>query len=504
MKKLLLIAFSLLLAINCGFSQTPDYQWLISNSNGKNGTITPPIPAINNYVTSVTIGNQFNLNGVSSPISGLTPAHKNDLFIIYSDGNHYNSRYSPDAGVFFNGIAGPTVWSHNFETPSSTAVRYLYLSKRYEGDELPTGVRVSSGPVSGAYSLGTTSSSLLSSSHNVVIGRDITLIINNQQLLDKTHGDTEGVYTLEFDGLRPAGSSTIYTVDFMDLMPVFMIGSSPSAVYTNYQIESGTNSIVLHPTTNAPYEYVNLRNNSRALAYGPTGDSPNFYAVFTIKHNGVAVVPSHEQAILNSYDPNFLQVLSISEESDHYIVKYHLEFENTSSSVAANTLKVKIIFPPGFQLPHHIEWFAKHVNWGGHMDPMTGVPNGYEFTFNPNASIIHTVGDPNSGSAFIEFKVKVTGIDVANASNSLRLGTPTVQFDSNDPYPVVEFRDLINCIPENSRLNCTRPVAMAKSKCLDLLCWVFLFAAIVITIAVIVGLLILLRLSRNSRTRPRP
>jgi len=480
-------------------SSQADLQWLISNRKGKSGLTITPTATSNQFENTLT--SPFTLEGVSVPNISGDPRRRNELFIIYTDGTNTNTWDNPVANNFFDGT-GSAGTTHPFNPPAPPA--YLYLTNRYEEDDPRGSVRAKTRTETNPIPLPLTTSGLLSSSHEVVIGRDITLIIDYNQLPDQNKENPGGSYTLEFNGLRPKNDTTIYPVDFMDLMPVFAIGTSTSAVYTNYQVESGANatSIVLQPG-NAQYEYVNLRNNARAYAYGPTGNTPNYYANFTIKRNGVAVAPPLERAILNSYDPNFLQVLSISEESDHYVVKYHLEFENTSTSVAAETLKVKVILPTGFQLPHAIEWVAKHTACHGRMDPIPGESNGYEFTFESNDPIIQSV-DPNSGIAFIEFKVKVTGIDVANADNSLRLGTPTVQFDSNDPYPVTEFRDLVNCAPENSRLSCARPVTMATSKCMDMLCWVFLFAAIIITIAVIVGLLILLQISRYLRNHPRP
>jgi hypothetical protein len=505
MKTHLLCLFLLFLFHQSSNSQSDDRQWLIWDGKGKNGSTTSP--PYNTFGTS-PIGAPFTLRFVSTPNVTVQPSARNALFIIYNDGSHFNTINDAATGLFYQGPRPyPDNTNHTFTLPGTTTPKYMYLTNRYEGDDDPATVRaVSSGfPGGTSNSPGQTLSPILSSTHNVALGRDITLIINldSIQILSPPNQEGKNNYTLEINKFRDLHSGTTYTTpDFMDLKDVFKIGSSASAVYSNVLSGPGPNSIDLN-VNSGHYEYVNLRNNSYAGGLGPTGDIPNYEAIFTIMHNG-AVVREHRQPILNSYDPNFLQVLSITEESDHYIVKYHLEFENTSSSVEADTLKVKIILPQGFQLPHHIEWFAKHLPWDGDMDPIPSVPNGYEFTFNPNASIIHTVGDPNSGSAFIEFDLKVTGIDVANASNSLRLGTPTVQFDSNDPYPVVEFRDLVKCVPENSRLVCARPVTMATSKCLDMLCWVFLFAAIVITIAVIIGLLILLQISRNSRSRPRP
>jgi len=446
MKKLLLISFGLLLAINYGLSQPQEYQWLIWNGNGKYGTstpTTPPFTPYNNYTTTIT--NQFNLNGVLSPTAGQSPAHKNDLLIIYSNYQHYNSRISSPTGVFFNGTSGPTVSSHDFNTPTGTSVRYMYLTKRYEGDELPTNVRLSSTAGSGAYSVGTTTPGLLSANHDVVFGKDITLIINYGSIKQNFPG--EGSITLDFAGIRPhAGGSIIPNQDFLDLKPVFgdNLSNLKTAVYPNPSVDPETgNYITLQPDTTS-YRYVNLKPNVNINNF-PTGEKgqPLWDAVFTLTKGDVTVDRIAEPIML-SHDPNFLKVVSICQASDGgYIVKYHLQFENDGIG-PADSLSAILTFPPQFDLSclTDKEWYAAGLGCKGRI-----IKNGRvcTFKFREHGQLMSKFKHKDKSYGFVIFTVKVNPpIDVRDVGVSLELTDPTVIFDGVY-YKLNLFYDLRKC-----------------------------------------------------------
>src|SRR5687768_15428823 len=97
MKKYLLIPIALILFLPIAYCQFPDLQWLISDNLGKEGTTTSN--NLNNYVNPIP--HKFTVQGVRHPDLSLSPQPRNDIFIIYTDGSHYNSRYLPGSGIFY-------------------------------------------------------------------------------------------------------------------------------------------------------------------------------------------------------------------------------------------------------------------------------------------------------------------------------------------------------------------------------------------------------------------
>src|SRR5688572_20258426 len=82
---------------NNSFSQIRDNQWLIWNTRGKQSTNSN---SLNVYPSTNVLTNDFSLNGVKSPDIGNIPDARIDLFIIYKNGEHFNSRYLADPQYF--------------------------------------------------------------------------------------------------------------------------------------------------------------------------------------------------------------------------------------------------------------------------------------------------------------------------------------------------------------------------------------------------------------------
>jgi hypothetical protein len=156
-----------------------DCQWLISNGNGKS-----------NYDAGKTeynnsVSNKFTLWEVSMPDKNINLNAANDVFIIYKDGNHFNSRSMSSLGRFFDADVASDVMNHNFSAASS--VGYMYLTDIYESDDPPDMVRVTDGNDADGdvNSIGVTDAALLSADHHVVLTKDITIIVNIGALTDK-------------------------------------------------------------------------------------------------------------------------------------------------------------------------------------------------------------------------------------------------------------------------------------------------------------------------------
>ncbi|MEO6132637.1 MAG: hypothetical protein ABIQ02_12375 [Saprospiraceae bacterium] len=449
MKLKLFFSLGLILVTNLSYSQIEN-QWLIWNTSGRDGTVPGP----NNFVSPIST--QFTLMGIIPPDRVTNPKAKNDIFVIYADGQHFNSRAMNSPVYFYNAAdftASPMVTDHKFVKDSLITglakVQYLYLTNRYEGDDPPASVRAlsnSHGNTTTPYTISTTKSPMLSADHDVVLNKDISVIINYDSLRAFITKESQGeaTYELSFDGIQRKGSLSVsYGIDVLNLQPVFgtSITSPLAAVYNGSTLPPPAGErIPLNPGLDH-YGYINLRKTSTAFPPLSNGD-PQVYAVFTLTKNN-QFVRALAEPIRASHDPNYLEVKSICQAADgSYIVTYHLQFENTST-VQANKLKVKVEFPPQFDLSclKIVTWHVVQACTGSLK--ITG--NTCMFIFKNIFSIIHDPTDISKGIGYVEFKVKVTaGFNLADPVNSLALGTPTVYFDQLD-FPLEEFRDLVVC-----------------------------------------------------------
>ncbi len=462
MKNQFCLLFCLFYTFSHLYSQ-PEKQWLIWNRLGKNGINTSNQ---NVYPTSPAINLGFTLSGVRPADFAHVPGARNDLFIIYTDGTNLNSRYvTPTGPGFFytssdiNSAGVAVVMNHSFKKPSGAGVGYLYLTNRYEEDDLPASVKAVSSQLSSApntYILPASTSPALSASHEVVYNKDITLIVDHLRLNpDNSKRDT---FELLFDGIRNRTTGIITGGhDFLDPSKVFGTNlTSLSAVYPGMPSPSGTAERILFTSANN-FSYINLKPNNNITAYGPdisdTLGKPRYDALFTVTRNGVPIAQLPEP-IRISHDPNFLRVESICRTSDGgYLIKYHLQFENVSETLTS-TLSAEVDFPSQFDLScvQAINWSAKGAPCLGDVHPPTSVPRRYTFDIEDKQLARCTPTAPHQGIGWIEFVVKLNpGIDPANLATSLHLDNPTVYFDSR-PFPIEEFRDLIICDYKGSEI----------------------------------------------------
>jgi hypothetical protein len=542
MKKLLLVTFSFLLILNYARSQSPENQWLIWNGAGKNGFDNTSYT--NTYATT-PISSSFSLTGVASPVlpSPVPPPDKyprNDLLVIYSDGNYFNTRYAALPGNFYSvssGGGGAAVTNHNFT--STRTIRYMYLTNRYEGDDLPSLVRAVGGlPAPGANVLATSSNDYIVANHDVVYGTDITLIINYDSIRHAV-ANQEPI-SLNFSGIKTPGGTLIPGQNFLDLQPVF--GPAPltikHAVYPNPSGDPGTSEEIPIEDAGGPYRYVNLRPNSNLNYFLPRPKESDFYkAVFTIKNGGLPI-GTLEEPIRLSHDPNFLRVESICKAADgSYLVSYRLQFENDGDGEAKD-LDADITFPPQFDLNCLVvhEWHVGGLGCRGDL-----IKNGstVKFDFKDHGKLVSKLNSLIGCIGFVTFTVRVNpGIDVTDTNVSLKLGVPTVFFDHH-PYPLNLFYDLLNCKedgkpsasssePEDQAskekkdtfnidhkdakaksalvsqpigsMHCSRPLSQGPCKCKDPFC----FKCVVGAFAIILILVILIRKKFKKTSPPVP
>ena len=514
------------------YGQNDDLQWLIWNAKGKwstNGTS----PETNKYTNPGSVlTSTMTFLGVSIPNTDANPDPRNDLFIIYDDGTHQNTRGVPGMTAFFAGMSSPIPTSTSFIAPAGKNILYGYQTNIYEGDDVPTGVRINNMSGSSPITLAVTSpATLISANHEVVFTKDITLIINNDSLLQAPDINQKELdtYVLTFDGVQEINApNSIWTgVNILDPKDIF--GTSESTRFPLYPLPSSSpvsaESISLDPTR-GPYSYVNLRPNTGAESYQPARDGTAKYrAIFTVYKNG-GFVSQHTEPIRFSHDPNFLQVLNIYRTSDGgHMVTYHLEFENTSTT-PTTYLRAEAVFPDHFDLTNInvVNWSAKGNPCGGRLDFDRRTPRRVIFDIDDHQLLRCTPTAPEQGKGFIEFKVKVNpGYDVRDISNSLELTNPNVFFD-NIPYLITDFRDLIECDnrhseepafthepnysgnPEAKFVNgpkglshvCSRPMSEPPTTCP---LWIWVLGGLLLLVLIVI---LIVRIMRKKPTPPPP
>jgi hypothetical protein len=448
MKNPLLCLMGILFLVQNAFGQ-PDKQWLIWNGLGKDGLNAGG--NMNNYSTAATyaINNNFTLKGVSQPNVSVNANARNDIFVIYADNTSFNSRYylsTTGQGFFYNAAAAAAT-EHNFSS-STGGIKYLYLTNRYEGDDLPEGVKVPSGnsAAGSAYSIMPIRPKILTADHDVVFDTDITVIIDLDSVRALNSGSTSLV-TLKYDAVEKISDGTITSgLNFLTLQPAFATsGALLRPDLPNDLLPSlSPMEVTLDLNAHSSLAYINFRPNLNAQTYGPDGrGNAKYRAVFTLNAGGST--RQLKEDIRAAHDPNFIRVDSICGNiDDGYSIFYHIEYEN-NSTVAEDDLKIEAEFGNQFDLT-----CLKAERWyvGGAFCEGTITENNRKRTFEfekPNNGVIAcTPGHDEICRGFVEICVKLNeGIDVTDVNVSLRLTNPAVWFGSS-PFPINRFIDPMN------------------------------------------------------------
>ena len=434
MKNQLIVLFCILIhAIAAG----QDQQWFIANGNGKNGVNASGI----NQFTVTNPGTKFAVKGVSLPNLGSELRAKNDLFVIFSNGLHLNTRYQ-EGGIpgLSEGVTYSGTTEHIFKSLHG-AVNYMYLTNKYEGDDPPRNVSISTSLNQSAtvYDLDTTRSKLMEANHDVVPNKDLTVIINYDSLrLPQFNAGNDHKFILRYDGIYSHQTETYSSVRVVELSNAFN-GAQPFVYSPDGVSSPGVGRVEIYPNSNR-YNYISFRPNSMALNFPPDSEgNPTHDAVFTLLNGGVEIRKLHE-GIRHSHDPNFLKVDSICmAEDEYYVVFFTLQFENTSST-PVDSVEATIKFNERYLLSCFsiTEWNMGGASCNGDVEI-----NGDEvhFTFTEHDDLVHcTPANPNCTGS-VQFRVKhKAGFDLQDTEEDIRPGTTTVYFD-NAPFVIDQFID---------------------------------------------------------------
>ena len=457
---LLIYSFSIILLPNYGLGQNnpiKDAQWLIIDSKGKVGFDNTSGPYNFNIYGNKSISKDFTIIQVSHP-SPQIPSASNDIFIIYGDGQYYNSRYLQNSPFKPINASNQNDQNHNMRsTHLGGNIKYFYLTNRYEGDDPPELVRVSdghSGNNSIPYSFDTTLTAMvMSSNHDITPYSDITIIIDGQSV-------TPGC-SFSFNKVSNLNGRNIRVGDFFE----------PSYAFNNLTQFCNIPSIIYHPSAdsitfprgseNQPYVFINLKPTSNLPLYYPNNDTLNSKAVFTLHSilgGDAPMTWTYPELILASHDPNYLELKSICKNGEHYYANYHLEFRNDGGD-AADHLSATFLAPP------HLDPSCIHVSeWNAGGNTQSGsillhernVPvivqdvsgkrisntkeDLVEFEYPSSSTVLSSLHGPTSGSVgYINFCIRIKERSLQKTlRHSYRLHSPKVYFNSRWE-PITDF-----------------------------------------------------------------
>lgn len=447
-------------------SQADDLQWLILNYTGKDG-VNPGNSAENNYVNPFNANTDFFLDGITHPNTAVYSRNKNDLFIIYNDGTFYSSRVKDpnniNPGFFYSNNLKIT--KHYFTNVEANKIQYLYLTNIYEDDDIPPGVKAKAedipGVINGFDSFlipadSETSPKEIFANHDVVLNKDITLILDTAKILQAAHAanittGTNFQFEVFFDTIRRKSDHQTFPGNFFAPSPVFHASNGPDiAMYPNQGVSFNNNLAKATITLgSAEYIYLNLRPTTSVNNYMPgINGIPSHEAVFTVKTVGPGATEfAHlNEDIRSAHDPNSVRILSIcTDKAGNYIVTCRLMFVNTSNTSPGEIYTM-------FKLPaiaeknclEIIEWNIAGNKVSGNVEFPSGK---VKCTFKKNGNLQKcpvTSPDKTSCSGYILFKYKIgSNNNVANVQTQI-LPTSAVVFFNDKPFIVQDYYDLID------------------------------------------------------------
>lgn len=476
MKNFLLVIILIALS-NFGFSQPDDTQWYIYQAAGstmiKEATAYSSVPTFTN----------FNICGESCPagVQINNTTQENDFFIIYKNGKHFNSR----GGTLGHCVSGG--WSEGYEVIPQSEVAYFYLTNVYEGDDPDALISMPGAACNtGLKQISITetqANNIISCNHSIVKNKDFTLIINALQLKRICESNQIDICFYIKDG----GTSTPY--QNMQQTNIFdgetlLFGSQPSTI--------GTRLHCLQDITldfGKPYSYVNLK--------APLGIEDYTGKDLKIVIEGGSCTDSITEKILDSHDPNFIEVKCVSKCGNKKYVKYYAQCIN-DETMPVNGLDFVI-----YQLPY-VSNEVTLLNSGvisssagfsnsSSSAPIQGAMNSTIFTFN-------SVGLGQGDIAWVEYCAEID-IKMDLSTVVLQPQSAHTSFDGTH-YPIMTFIDSVNVenvqSPQNANYGdrWTRPISSSEEcGCCEpnVPCWVWPIAAFLAS-------LLLIYLIRKRRT----
>jgi hypothetical protein len=317
---------------------SPDAAWYIRQSTGWDGSVGRH---------NLPINNQSFISGVKIPNRACNPAASHDLFVIYTNGKHYNTRNTAaSARMKYDTISNiPTLPILH----KQDQIAYMYLTGNYDVEPPPPTIKapatLSGNNPSKINDIVTTNPiKTMTANHCVVPQKDITLIIKKF--------DSTKTYSVDLTNFFLKRNNVIvntYTkVNSYKSSSAFNNGSSNDnfVLYGNSaEIDS---SKLKFETVDSAFAYVNIKavDVPTPLSLRISNFDPDKDTVFArfILSNEEGVIDTLDEPILDAFDPNYLHAISICKTATNRYANYKGHFHNTSLQ-PANALAFEFTLP---------------------------------------------------------------------------------------------------------------------------------------------------------------
>lgn len=422
-RNLLLLIFYFVLEIVVMNGQS-DLQWYVVNEVGKIGLSTSG----NNIYSSWNVDERFIISNVG--LKGIN-GNRNDVFVIFDEYNHFNSRLL-DNNWYVEILQNSTQY-YKFSDPP----KYLYYTNLYEGeDDPPAFVTISNADgYNPTYPLinFTEQPTPVYANHDVVIGKDITVIVRNPEFGEERPKDTQqstNTYKLYFDKTILEPSNIFESQKF-----VYPIACGSYVANDNF--------VSLSFNSNIKYIYLNFK----AYSLGDKSYEDSIY--FVLKEEDDDFVYSHSERIRESHDPNYVEVLNIFEKNPReYWAHMHVQCYNDSREAHVNDAQIALSFPSTVDAStlEMTDWSYGLTKGGLSQVALVKNADRVYFNFSNVPDILNMQGpdyyyvDP-SQVGWVEFIVKINSSDPSEVANiNLRPLRPMTFFDGT-PYNITKFID---------------------------------------------------------------
>jgi len=310
-----------------------DRQWYIYNGNSRIAG-----PAWSQGVPS----SSFYINGephpnlqLEIPFTQNTRPGRNDFFVIYKNRNS-NDKYdyinTRENGGIDTGEFSDT--GNGYEITFSDQIEYMYLTNAYEEDYPPAAIsNTSSGNPGIVLDFDNyrnyRSNNFISFNHNIVKNKDLTVIFDHSQI---ERNNCSNNLTLCFNSIDNVST---------DIGGQFNVEITPGPVFdTGYMLNmTGDNEITqncIHNISFDPDENYSFLNLSMPQEMGQLVGQNLQFNLIGESNSGCNEMET--ELILDTHDPNFIEVLCVAQEGANKCARFKIQCLNDSDQTV-NHLK---------------------------------------------------------------------------------------------------------------------------------------------------------------------
>ena len=337
-----------------------DEFWYILDSkpitNANAGTYGPANPNLMNFEIENVYHPNPNINQVFPNQTQLVPnAARNDFFIIYEDGTHFNSKLlnRSDWGDYDNAVTVPP-FPQNYAVQTVKSIKHFYYTNVYEGNEEPLArvVPINSTSSSNYFNvntsagqtLGVSSPSMLSASNTLAKGKNITIVIAQNEV------KSDCSYDLCFDEITDA-TGILVTNPIFNLSEALIFNSGQHYILQRDRVGSTLVELVKPIDRNCirgldfvlgDFIYVNLKVPD-TIDPQLIGDFLNFRL---IPNDVNCEGDTMQSIIMNAHDPNYVEVMCVDykEKRKYNYIKYKASCMNDAAGPVDNP-EIEFTFP---------------------------------------------------------------------------------------------------------------------------------------------------------------